>query len=43
MIKINKFLMSAVLALGLTSFSVGAEDTTSATVEAEVISSLSCV
>ena len=38
MIKINKFLMSAVLALGLTSFYVGAEDTTSATVEAEVIS-----
>jgi len=38
MININKFLMSAVLALGLTSFYVGAEDTTSATVEAEVIS-----
>ena len=38
MININKFLMSAILAMGLTTFYVAAEDTTSATVEAEVLS-----
>ena len=38
MINFNKFLMTAILSIGLTSLYVAAEDNTSATIEAEVLS-----